>query len=374
MRIKDLFSDKPCNTGRQPELDLAKTVLIIALAFVHCTIECTPEDGLTSGLPYFLDSVIGGPLGAPVLMFAMGFGMVYTRHGGAADFFRRGIKLGIVGYVLNLCRYTIPYLVGYAISGDSEQFLSDIIYKSLENDILIFASLSFLLMSLFLRLNFRPWLMLIIAYAMTICATLLNGADLNNIPANIFIGYFIGTEDAEGLVRSYFPLFNWFVVPVFGYFFAYYFRLVKEKGKFYTIFSSPAAVITVIYLWTGIPAGRGVFGEGQLCYYHITIADVTCAMVGVVALLGLYYVIVKYLPNPIMAFITETSVNINSIYCIHWIFVVWITNVMLYIATGSQVLPLWITMILAAGIAAVSFTIAHYYKEFKHSRRKSNEK
>ncbi len=56
-RLKErIFSDEIINGGRQPKLDLAKAVVIVCLALVHCTIECTDEEGLLSGLPYLFDS------------------------------------------------------------------------------------------------------------------------------------------------------------------------------------------------------------------------------------------------------------------------------------------------------------------------------
>lgn len=41
------------------------------LAFIHCIIECTPEESLGAGIPLLFDSIIGGPLAAPMFMFAM---------------------------------------------------------------------------------------------------------------------------------------------------------------------------------------------------------------------------------------------------------------------------------------------------------------
>ena len=48
-----------------------------------------------------------------------------------------------------------------------------------------------------------------------------------------------------------------------------------------------------------------------------------------------------------VAFLREVSRNITSIYCIHWVFVRTITNVILYIKNGTQILPLWQTMLLS---------------------------
>ena len=78
MKLKDrIFSKEEINTERQWELDLARAVIIFCLALIHCTIECTSDEGLTSGIPYLFDTVIGGPFSAPMYMFVMGVGMAY---------------------------------------------------------------------------------------------------------------------------------------------------------------------------------------------------------------------------------------------------------------------------------------------------------
>ena len=65
MKLRDkIFSDKPVNLDRQWELDLARSVIIFCLALIHCTIECTSDEGLVSGIPYLFDTIIGGPFSA----------------------------------------------------------------------------------------------------------------------------------------------------------------------------------------------------------------------------------------------------------------------------------------------------------------------
>ena len=91
MKLKDkIFSHEAINTSRQWELDLARAFLIFCLGLVHVTIECTTDEGLCSGIPYLFDSIIGGPLGAPMFMFVMGVGLSYTIRNTPKDHFIRG--------------------------------------------------------------------------------------------------------------------------------------------------------------------------------------------------------------------------------------------------------------------------------------------
>jgi hypothetical protein len=89
-------------------------------------------------------------------MVVMGMGMLYTGHFSSRDFARRGIKLGLLGILLNICRCTVPYLIGYAITGDYGKYMTDIVFETFENDILMFAGLSFLLMALLRHLKLSP--------------------------------------------------------------------------------------------------------------------------------------------------------------------------------------------------------------------------
>lgn len=41
LSIKEVFSKEHVNKCRQPELDIARAVLVFLLAFIHCMIECT---------------------------------------------------------------------------------------------------------------------------------------------------------------------------------------------------------------------------------------------------------------------------------------------------------------------------------------------
>ncbi len=348
--------------------------MLFELVLCHCFIACTSDERLLHGLPFVMDSVIGGPMGAPGFMVVMGLGMIYTRHNTPRDFVKRGLSLGITAYLLNLCRFTIPFLIGYAITGDYDYYMSDIVYLTLENDILMFAALAFLLMALLVYLKLPPWAILVTGFAMSGLATLLNGIDLGNDAANIFVGYFFGTEDAAGRVCSYFTLFNWFVVTAFGYCYGYYYSRLKDKTRFHLIFAVPSFLLSIVYLYIGVTQRTGVFGEGQLCYYHITTYDILGSLFAATARMGIFYALSFVVPGFIKCFAKEAGANVTSVYCIQWVLVMVISSLVLRIATGTTELQDLETVLLAEGITAVSFIGAHYYKKFKRNRLEKREK
>lgn len=366
MHMKErLYGDSAINCGRQKELDLAKCGAILCLALIHCVIECTPEEQLVSGIPYLFDTVIGGPLSATVFMFAMGVGAVYQDSQSTRDGVLRGLRIMLISYMLNICRFLIPYLIGYGITGDTEKYIDPLLYKVLCNDILLFAGMALVLIVLFRKIKLKDWQMAAIAFAASAAGTMLNGVDVNNALGNIFLGYLIGTEDAAGMVMSYFPLLNWLVFPVSGYIFGKRLLRLKDKNLFYGILSAICVPVATIYYAVGIVYERGMFGEGQNCYYHLQFSDAVGAILSTLGVLGLCHFLIRHLPEWVSSLSQKISRNITSIYCIHWVLVVYITNLGLYIWRGTQVLPVWQTLLLGAAIEIAAIYIAAIWQRIR---------
>ena len=363
--IKPLLADKPVNTGRQSDVDIAKAQMVLMLPFIHCIIECTSDEGLCSGIPYLFDTIIGGPFSAPMYLFAMGIGLVYSRKVLVKQQLIRGIELIGVFYLSNTCRFLIPYLIGYKISGDTEQFIDPLFYRWLGNDVLLFAGLAIITIAVFRHFRLSDGAMVGIAAAMNVACSIIGDIDTHSMFGNIFLGYLIGTDDATGLVISDFPLMIWLIIPVSGMVFGKVLIRVKNKGAFYRMVSFPPLVLALVYFPIGIHYGWGMFGEGQNCYYHIRIWDVFICLCLSVGMLGVCHLLSRLISSRAKEFFREVSSNITAIYCIHWVFVRTITNVILYIKNGTQILPLGYTMLLSLGIMIVSLIMAHYYKIIK---------
>lgn len=374
MKLKDkIFSNEQINTSRQWEFDLARAVIIFCLALIHVTIECSTDEGLCSGIPYLFDTVIGGPFSAPMYMFVMGVGMCYTRKNSPMEHFVRGAKILAVGYILNICRFLIPYSIGYAITSDYGYYIEPLLYKVLGNDILIFAGLAMMIMALFVKLKLSNIVMLIIATVMCGFGTLLNGVDVGTPLGNIFLGYLIGTEDAAGMVLSDFPILNWLMFPICGYAFASVLKRVKDKNLFYLTFSLPALIIAIVYFTFGIYFERGMFGEGQNCYYHMIFSDVLASLCLTVGMVGVYHFIVKIIPKKLFYIAWSISENITPIYFTHWVLVSFVVNLWMYVIRGTTILTSWQIVGLGTLISIAAIVIAHFFAKLT-GRRKVHEK
>lgn len=363
MKLKDkIFSNEQVNTSRQWEFDLARTVIIFFFGLVHVIIECTTDEGLCNGIPYILDTIIGGPFGAPMFMFVMGVGTCYTRKNLPKDHFIRGAKLFGLAYVLNICRFLIPHLIGFAITRDSAYYIEPLLYKVLGNDILTFAGLAIMILAFFIKLKLPNIVMLIIATVMCAFGTFLNGVDVGNPLGNIFLGYFIGTEDAAGMVHSYFPVLNWMIFPVFGYTFAHILKHVKDKNLFYLILSSPAILISIVYFTHGVYAEVGMFGEGQNCYYHMIFSDVLASICLTLSMMGVYHFVLKVFPDKLRKLVISISENITHTYFIHWVLVTFIVNVLIYIVRGTTIIANpWQSVALGTLISVTAMVIPRFY-------------
>ncbi len=378
MRLSDVISKEACNKGRQFELDLLKFILIIRLAPVHVFIDSAQPGALdVLGIPYFYDSVLGGVIGPTRFMILMGVGLGYSRHGSAKEVFRRGIKIGIIGFLLNVFRFLIPSLVGFGITGDAERYLEPLPFLFFGNDILQFASLAMMLMALFLHFKLTPEKIFGVSLLMSLAGNFVRNVDFHSIPLNIIFGHFIGVEDKseETFIFSDFPLIIWFLFYAFGYFLGKYYTHLKDKNKFYAIVSPICIIVSVVFIIWEIHGGFGMMmGEGVNVFYHMTTPEAFVCIMAFLGLLGIYNFISPYIPEKLHKPIEAVSRNVNSIYCIHWVLVWWTVDLAVYCIKGDTYLKYSYAFLIGYAITVVSIILAHFWSKFKAERKAAYEK
>ena len=365
--LRPLLADEHVNTGRQWEMDLARAIPILCLPIIHCIIECCTDEMLESGIPYLFDTVIGGPFSAPMYLFAMGVSIEYTRRRTPGLIAAKGFDLILISYLLNIFRFLIPYLIGYALSGDREQFIEPLLYRVLGNDVLLFAGIALVVIALFMRWHFSSKQMMLTAIGFSVIGALTTGVDTGVPILNILLGSFIPTEDQTGLLISDFPLTTWLIVPVTGICFGRLLVRVRpeDKARFYATVSVPALAIALIYGCVGIEHTWGMFGEGQNCYYHMMPWDMFACLMLDIGMMGVWYFVTRRISPKSQAFFTDISSKITSFYCIHWVMVRTVTNVILYLKNGTQVLPVWKTLVISVCIIFATLFVAEQWREFR---------
>lgn len=378
MAIRDFISAEPVNTGRQYEFDLARAIPVFCLPFVHTVIECTPVERIYEPIPFFFNIVIGQPFGAPMFLFAMGACINYARKVNHTHLMHRGMILFLAGFLMNIWRFFIPYMTGYAITKDADKFITPLPYRVFGNDVLQFAGLFFLLFGFLKHIKLQDKWIVAIAAVMSVCGSLIRHFDTGSVVANIALGHFIGTEDTAGLyVMSDFPLLNWFFVPVCGYVFGKLLMRINDKDRFYaTVFPIPL-IVSVAFFVIEYVFEFGQMGSGETllysenCYYHALWYDALGYVTFAVGILGAYHFIMKKTKGRLRDFIISLSRNITHVYVIHWFLVVMLTNVVLYSIRGTQDLPIGPTLLLSLVIFLITYPLAVLWEKRSEKGKES---
>lgn len=319
--FRNLFSKDETNIGRQIEADLIKAICIIGMIFVHVFENFAYIKTGSDTAIYTLLRVGNTIFGASLFMFCMGLGMNYTKKKSPNDFIFRGIKLFVFGLLLNFFRAGLLLIIG-RLMDPSMVLVKDIIYQLFEIDILIFAGLSLILFGLLRKIKTPIWAILLLSVVMSILGTVFHGYDLGNEFLNCLVGLFIGTyADIQFNTASCFPLFNWFIIIVAGYCFAYILKRVTNKNRFYLVFSSIALVVVALYIGFCIGPKVGYFQEDFICTFHIATYDALISICGAVFAFGLFYFISKILPKFLISNAQSLSKLITVVYCIQWLII-----------------------------------------------------
>ena len=348
------------NTGRQLELDVAKVFAILYMVTIHVYEEMSvvnyywarPDNAFR-----FILEFLGGPLAAPVFMFAMGVGMVYTKRRTPRAFAIRGLKLLAASYLLNVVRMTIPYLLAI-LSGESWGHWTVIDTIGLV-DILQFAGMAFLLMALLEKWKAGRWVILAVALLLQgLGLILLHSFDGLPSAAQYALGLFFHTN-----YNVCFPLTLWFVYPAFGLCFGEYLQTVADKGTMYNRIAilSAAGVLAfsagMKYLgWNPVDN----FALARDVYYiqHLPGTLWTLCVIGLQ--LFVCYRISLLLSKPLATGAEFISRRLNTIYLIQWLIIPY--TVILMEAAGVPRLPVWAIIPAGLLITAVSVFVSKYVR------------
>ena len=321
--MEKLFSNEQVNRGRQVELDLAKCLAIFFMIFLHCYFATSYfEFDISSGLVRVVSQLFGGPFAAPVFMFAMGVGMVYSKNQEPAYLIKRGIKLLQLGFFVNIGEFFVPYFLAGNLLGDWEKFpiANGLLLFCI--DILAFAGMAFILVGILKKLKLSAKGMVIVALVLSVIGSFARFHDFGSNVPNLIAGYFIGS--AGGFTA--FPLFNWFVFPAFGILFGEYYLRCNNKEKLLR-FWPVGLVISVAYFVISWFLPHGFLSETHL-YYFMTTIDVVFCLMCIYGVIGFCYLVSKHLPDGAIRFFSKTSSNLNTLYVIQW-FIIPITYVLI---------------------------------------------
>lgn len=355
--MKELFSKDKINANRQLELDIAKSFSTIFMIFIHTiTIAMLFENTISDPYYVIVGSILGGPFSAPVFMFCMGIGIIYSRRSQPNSMIKRGIKLFLLGLLVNIFSFIIPHLLLQSLfnSGKLIPIFGGLILFYV--DILEFAGLSFVLLGIFKKMKLSNKQILAVGIVLSFIGFIFRFSDFGSIALNILFGYFIGTF----YKFTAFPLFSWIIFPIAGYIYGHYFIRLKDKSKFFRlwpIFIIASIIYFFVYLIL-IYDAYGTFPEGY--YFYMSPLLALFCIILVHGDIGFSFWLSKRIPEKLKNIFTLFSKNITGIYVVQWLLIPITIILIKYVSKSIVFNDLYVTLIalfivIASTLCALSF-------------------
>lgn len=307
--LSSFFHSRETNIHRQQEVDIAKGFAIVFMVLCHVFEILTDWSSWT--LELLLDCILGGPFSAGVFMFCMGIGISYSRRNDPKHLFLRGCKLLIIGFILELIRDIIPFLIKQTFRGVSPIY--DGILSTIDVDILQFAGLFFIFFSFIIKIKLKTWMFIALSLLFSIIGQLLRNVSIENAYINLLLAGYIWRSHSS----VWFPFLNWFIFPCIGYLFGNLWRHCYNKKKFYTIITPIAWLVTILYFFFTYPY-KGIFDHNL--YYGIGTVDAFFVIILILATLGSSYYVSLRFPK-FSSLLCWMSKYVNEIYCVHWVII-----------------------------------------------------
>ena len=322
----DLLKPEAQKTSRRYELDLLKALAIISMILCHPVLRLGLHiPGYENDFFYFLgQDIFGNYLGvAHAFMFAMGFGIVFSRKSTPKDLMLRGVKLYLLGYVLNFLRYGMYNLTEAIFTGE---FRSDILQALFGMDILQFAGLALIFTGVLKKLKLREFHMLAIAGALSVIGSVIPEIDTGNYAGNWLIGHFVFTNsDACAFV-----FFNWYVFVAAGMLFGSILRRTEDPDRLYKRLLIISCCVMVVYITLTF-----IFGMYFLCrdrnYYSLSLLEAAGLLSIDLRLLSAFSFLLKRVPASKLRVFIDMSRNITPIYFIHWCILGFVDSIFCYL-------------------------------------------
>ena len=352
-----IFASKAVNAGRQSEFDLLKFFSILVMILINFFEEYaeTPVMSLSETPARTILMFFSGSVSAPSFMFAMGIGLVYSKNADHPKYFvKRGIRIFLWGYLLNILRGVLPDIVMCAIrSARAGAFVPPFfrIEELLNVDILHFAGLALIFYGLCRLKKMHHFVMLIIAVLLQCLGTL-----IVTIPISSEVGqYIVGLLFYENSLTC-FPFTLWLLYPIAGAFFGSILLHVKNKGLFYAcllpICATVLFAISVSYIRNGLDL-RTIFTLHEDLTYRQDPLGVFWSLLCVIILLAVCYFLTillkKFGCRQLLALSYFSGVHLNDIYIISWLLIGWLCVPMLSASVdgfSDPVILLWSALII----------------------------
>lgn len=226
--------------------DLLRGLAVIFMALVHM-LNVYGNEAVTHSVWAEIIDFMGGPPAAPVFMMVMGFFFLLKKPAPAVAI-RRGLSLLALGYGLNFLRGFLPLTLALDVFGYDPAYFPAMYtryYMLFTVDILIFAGLAFIGMSLIATVSEHPLYLGGVALAVALVSPLLWGLGGDVSVLKHFLNPVWGAD--TDLIT--FPFFPWIVYPIMGMIAAALYRKGMSKGR---VFKASLLAGVVLFIVGGI--------------------------------------------------------------------------------------------------------------------------
>lgn len=346
------------NTSRLYNLDLLKSLAIVSMIFCHCVLMLGVHHmGYEKEFLYFFGDVILGDYiaVAHAFMFAMGVCIVFSKKNSPADHVKRGIRIFLLGYVLNFFRYGIYALIEGLISGEFEPQTLEALFGP---DIFQFAGLALILTGIFKWLRLKEIHILIISIIMSLAGSFSVLIDTGNYVGNLLLGHFITTTHDT----SCFAILNWYIFVAVGIMFGFIVRRIENTDCFYKRLLLITGIASLIYIALTLKFGM-LFLTKQNFYYAVSTIEAIGLLCTDLFLLSVFYFLIKKIGVSKFGIATEMSKNTTVIYVFQWCVIGFTDSIFGYILEYS--FPYYVIYSFALALTFASVFFARFWNKCK---------
>jgi len=345
-----IMSKEICNTKRQVEIDIARGLAVFFMILVHFSstfLDTAYNNTLFAKVIDFFGTVPA----APVFMFLMGVGFVYSKNQDPLVLFKRGLFIFFGGYILNFFRGFLPLMIGnklgyYDLTGTS---MSGYEYL-FEVDIFQFAGLAMIFVSFLKRIKLSEVFYPFIAVFAAVISPYMWKITIGQQALDIMLAPIFGGKD-----YTFHPLFPWIFYPLMGAFFGWLLIRVKNKKAFYGIASIISVFVLILgfnYYFKHPGYDFGIVTGNVFNYFQHGILSSVIFSAGIICWLALWNFLIPIIPDFIRNKLVFWSKATTPIYVIHWLILSWCSFLVFDTFNIPQSILGMILLTLASGVIA----------------------
>lgn len=363
--FKSIISREAINKKRQLEIDITRGLAVLFMILVHVSGEFLDTSSSSTVFAKVVD-FLGTIPAAPVFMFVMGVGFVYSKNQQPLKLFKRGLIVFCSGYVLNAVRGFIPFYIGtrlqyYSINSDGNAWYHYLV----EVDILQFAGLAMIVVAFLKAIRLKEYFYPLLAIGAGIAAPFVWGVKTGYTIVDVFLANIFG-----GANYTFHPLFSWISYPLMGAFFGWLLIRCKSKNKFYlfsVLLSVIVAVPCLLYLFMHQTIDLGIVTGSSYNYFQHGLLSNLLFNSFIICWLAIWHFTVTVLPEFIKNRLLFWSKGVTEIYFIHWIIIGWCSFLLLDTYNIPKIIILMILMVF------LSDRISHLYFNIRERLAEPNE-